>query len=280
LDVEATRTSGEFLTNGEGPRIWFRHVPGSKPTAVLLHGIGGSSYALRAFAAPFEAAGRATLLVDLRGHGFSDSPPAGGGSSLAEHVSDVAAVMRQCGVTEADIVGHCFGSMIAVRLASSRVGLVRRVVLISASLQPCDGPLAVLCWKAIGAAGAAFRAVAPRAYRARVQEQHDASVFPRVSDVYLPRMRQDFRRTSFANAVATMMAMSREKLDDEAATLANPVLVVHGAKDAWVPWRNPQRSANRIPGARFDLRDGEGHCSLVLRQDSRLPGDVFEFLSA
>jgi pimeloyl-ACP methyl ester carboxylesterase len=280
VDVETTRASGEFLGICEEHRIWYRFVPGSTPAAVLLHGVGGSSYAMRGLAEPFETAGRATLLVDLRGHGFSDDPPTGGGSSLAEHASDVIAVMEECAIADADIVGHCFGSMIAVRLAATRPDLVRRIVLVSASLHPCDGPRAVVCWKAIGAVGAAFRTLAPRTYHARVQEQYDASVFPRVSDVYLPRMRQDFRHTSFANAVATMMAMSREGLDNEAAGLDAPVLIVHGSRDAWVPWRNPQRSADRIPGARFDLRGGEGHCSLVLRQDSRLPQDVFEFLTA
>jgi pimeloyl-ACP methyl ester carboxylesterase len=280
LDIEATRASGRYLTLGDGRRIWYRFVPGSGPTVVLLHGVSGSSYAMRPLAVPFHAARRSTLLVDLRGHGFSDSPAACDRASLAHHVSDVSAVMRECRIADADIVGHCFGSMIAVRLASTRPDIVRRIVLVSATLHPCDGTRASLCWKAIGAVGAAFRTFAPRTYRARVQEQYDTSVFPRVSDVHLSRMRQDFRHTSFANAVATMMAMSREELDAEAAALRLPVLVVHGAKDAWVPWRNPQRSAGMIPGARFDLREAEGHCSLVLRPDCGLPVEVFEFLSA
>ena len=68
--------------------------------------------------------------------------------------------------------------MIAVRLASTHRDIVRRIVLVSATLNPCDGTRAVLCWKAIGAVGAAFRTLAPRTYRARVQEQYDTSVFP------------------------------------------------------------------------------------------------------
>lgn len=278
MDVEATRAQGRFLALRDGMRIWYRFVPGTGPAAVLLHGIGGSSYPMRSLAAPFQAAGRATLLLDMRGHGFSDGPAAGGGFSLAEHCDDALSVIDACGVTEADVVGHCFGAMIAVRLASLRPGLVRRIVLVSGTLRPRDSLAAVLCWGAIGAAGRAFGALAPRRYGSRLQEQHDAAAFPRVSDVYPPRMRADFRRTSYRYGVATMMAMSREDLDDEAAGLTAPVLVVHGAHDAWVPWRNPKRSAERIPGARFELRPEDGHVSCVLRPGSTLPGQLLEFL--
>lgn len=280
MDVEATRASGEFLTLRDGHRIWYRFVPGEGPAVVLLHGIGGSSYPMRRLAEPFEATGRPTLLLDLRGHGFSDGPAAGGGFSLAENCDDLLAVIEACGITRADVVGHCFGSMIAVRLAATRLDLVRRIVLVSSTLHPRDGARAYAGWGAIRATGAAFGALAPRRYRLRVPEQHDAAAFPRVGDVYLPRMRRDFRHTSFANAVATMVAMSRENLEAEAATLTVPVLVVHGAHDVWVPWRNPQRVCDRIPGACFDLHTEDGHCSLVLGAASTVPGRLAEFLAA
>ncbi len=204
---------------------------------------------------------------------------AGGGFTLPEHVEDVLAVLDYLEVGYADLVGHCFGAMIAVRIAAMRPALARRLVLVSGTTRPRDGLRAAVCWGAIGAVGSIFAAVAPRSYHARLQEQFDAAVFSRVSDLYPPRMRQDFRHTSYRNAVATMMAMSRVDLAKDAASLALPVLVVHGRRDVYVPWRNARASAQQIPGSRFVLRETDGHVSCVLGAQSTLARDVAEFLA-
>jgi pimeloyl-ACP methyl ester carboxylesterase len=75
------------------------------------------------------------------------------------------------------------------------------------------------------------------------------------------------------------MEMSHEQVDDEAAQLSVPVFWVHGARDAFVPTRNARRCAQRIPDARFDVRETDGHVSYLLAQGSTLPLDIYEFLT-
>jgi pimeloyl-ACP methyl ester carboxylesterase len=79
--------------------------------------------------------GRRSIVIDLPGHGLSDRP-AGWGYSLDDHAAVVAAVCRHLGLESIDLVGHSLGGDIAVVVTGRNPGLVGRLVIAEANLEP------------------------------------------------------------------------------------------------------------------------------------------------
>ncbi|MFF3615692.1 alpha/beta fold hydrolase [Streptomyces sp. NPDC002580] len=119
-----------------GSRIRWTEAAGAGPARVYVHGLGSASTVYNAhIAARSELAGRRTLFVDLPGHGISDRP-ADFGYSLEDHAAALAAALDAAGVLGAELVAHSMGGAVAIVLAHRRPGLVSRLVLVEANLDP------------------------------------------------------------------------------------------------------------------------------------------------
>jgi pimeloyl-ACP methyl ester carboxylesterase len=126
----------QAVFDGEGSRIRWTEAPGAEPARVYVHGLGAASAAYHAhIAARPELAGRRSLFVDLPGHGISDRP-AGFGYSLEEHADALATALDAAGVSGAELIAHSMGGAVALVLAHRRPGLVSRLVLTEANLDP------------------------------------------------------------------------------------------------------------------------------------------------
>ncbi|WP_405016123.1 alpha/beta hydrolase [Kitasatospora sp. NBC_00070] len=119
-----------------GDRIRWVELPGAEPARVYLHGLGASSpvYFAAAAAHPLLT-GRRSLLLDLLGFGISDRPT-DFGYTLEAHADAVAAALTAAGVSGAEVVAHSMGGAVAVLLAARHPGLVSRLVLVDATLDP------------------------------------------------------------------------------------------------------------------------------------------------
>ena len=99
---------------------------GSLPI-VFVHGmVGHTGFWNTALAACADR--RRAIAVDLRGHG-SSSAPSDGDFSVSACAGDVLAVVDHLGLDAIVLVGHSYGAIVAIEVASQRPGLVRRLVL-------------------------------------------------------------------------------------------------------------------------------------------------------
>src|SRR5262249_39510694 len=100
---------------------------GAGPDIVLIHGVTGdlSIWFLCNAVQSLSASYRVTA-YDLRGHGYSDAPPAG--YTSADHAADLFALMDALGVGRAALVGHSFGGVIAAHAAALAPGRVDALV--------------------------------------------------------------------------------------------------------------------------------------------------------
>jgi pimeloyl-ACP methyl ester carboxylesterase len=99
---------------------------GSGPAVVMIHGwtCDGSDWAWLSTA---MAADYRVIVPDLRGHGRS----AEGEGYLPEHfAADLADLMQHLGVSDAIVVGHSLGGIVASVLAVAHPSLVQRLVLV------------------------------------------------------------------------------------------------------------------------------------------------------
>lgn len=119
-----------------GDRIRWVELPGQEPARVYVHGLGATSPAYFAETAVHpELAGHRSLLVDLMGHGISDRPT-DFDYSLESHADALAAALDSAGVTRAEVIAHSMGGSVAIVMATRHPGLVSRLVLVDANLDP------------------------------------------------------------------------------------------------------------------------------------------------
>jgi pimeloyl-ACP methyl ester carboxylesterase len=109
---------------------------GPLPARVFIHGLGGNGEAILGAVADDPAlGGHRSLLVDLPGHGASDRP-ADFSYSLEDHAAAIAAVCAAAGIQGVELVGHSLGADIAIVVAYRNPGLVNRLVISEANLDP------------------------------------------------------------------------------------------------------------------------------------------------
>ncbi|MFF7307275.1 alpha/beta fold hydrolase [Streptomyces sp. NPDC008137] len=120
----------------EGDRIRWVELPGQEPPRVYVHGLGATSPAyFTEVAVDPRLAGRRSLLLDLLGHGISDRPTHFA-YTLESHADALAGALRAADVSAAELIAHSMGGSVAIVLAARHPGLVSRLVLIDANLDP------------------------------------------------------------------------------------------------------------------------------------------------
>ncbi|MCU1522567.1 MAG: Alpha/beta hydrolase [Arthrobacter sp.] len=117
-------------------RIHCFDTGGDGPPVVILHGLAGSSREFFATAAALPEF--RTVLVDLRGHGYSTRIPSN--LSRAAFVADVVQVIKTAVGAPVVLVGHSMGGHTAMLVAAARPDLVSKLVLLESG--PGGGNLA------------------------------------------------------------------------------------------------------------------------------------------
>ena len=116
------------------PRLYFRDYddPGAgNPPVLLLHGLFGSSVNWHAIARRL-AGSRRVLAPDLRNHGRS---PRRAPMSYPAMAEDLADLLDEQEIDQADLVGHSMGGKAAMWLALTRPDRVRALAVCRWSFQ-------------------------------------------------------------------------------------------------------------------------------------------------
>lgn len=99
----------------DGMKFYYQQA-GSGPDVVLLHGITGNMAIWPLInLMPTLAADFRVTAYDLRGHGYSDTPPTG--YTSADMAGDLVAIQRALGLGPMYVLGHSFGGVIALHAA-------------------------------------------------------------------------------------------------------------------------------------------------------------------
>jgi pimeloyl-ACP methyl ester carboxylesterase len=132
----ATHDVHETAFDDHGAQVRWTERPGALPARVFVHGLGGNGEAIFGAVADDAAlGGHRSILIDLPGHGASDRPD-DFSYSLEAHAAAAAAVCAAAGVEAIDLIGHSLGADIAIVVAYRNPGLVGRLVISEANLDP------------------------------------------------------------------------------------------------------------------------------------------------
>ena len=116
--------------DNEGVGIEFSDEGDGSPV-VLLHGWPDSGGLWRHQVKALTDAGYRVIVPDLRGFGASDAPEGVENYALPYLAADVFAVLDQCGVERAHVVGHDWGAALAWGIASLAPERVDHLVVLS-----------------------------------------------------------------------------------------------------------------------------------------------------
>lgn len=132
----ASWSTGDILVNGA--RLHFTRTGGARPPLVLAHGFSDSGLCWTPVAQALEA-DYDLVMVDARGHGFSDAPATG--YTLAQMASDLRGVIGGLGLARPAILGHSMGGGTTLALAGLYPDVPGAIVLEDAgALTDADFP--------------------------------------------------------------------------------------------------------------------------------------------
>ena len=105
-----------------------KHFDAAKPTVVFIHGVLNDHSVWILQARSFAHRGWNVLALDLPGHCRSAGDPP---RTVEEAAAFVIALLDAAGVKQAALVGHSFGSLIALQAAATALGRVSHLVLVA-----------------------------------------------------------------------------------------------------------------------------------------------------
>lgn len=255
-----------------GLRIHVREVRGGAATPLLLiNGIGthtGMWHVLEQRLDEFHL-----IQFDAPGTGQSSTSPVP--VPIAVLARMAAGVLDDAGVQQADVLGYSMGGLVAQQLAISMPERVRRLVL-AATTVGLGG--------VNGAWGPLLNIYSPLRFTSR--HFYNATI----GSVAGGRARWDGEWIARhgeirQQAPPSMLGYAGQLVGGLWSTLpglpgiGHPTLAVHGDDDPLVPPANMHLLTNRIPNARGQLLEGEGHL-ILMDEHSHVFGKIADFLSA
>ncbi|NVB80876.1 MAG: alpha/beta hydrolase [Kofleriaceae bacterium] len=225
--------------------------------------------------AHFLAQGRRVVAFDRRGHGRSAQP--GDGYDMDRLADDLDEVLQDRGVTNATLIGHSMGCAEIIRyLARHGSARIARVVLAAPTtpflLHTPDNPM--------GVPRARFEAQWSewrKDFARWIRDNARPFFAPDTSNAIVDWGVTMMASQSLHPVLACSEAMVTSDLRADCARIDVPVLVIHGTADASAPIAlTGKRTAELIPGARFQVYDGAPH-GLMVTHVERVNADITAF---
>lgn len=288
VDMSIPPWPGEDMTSGD-VRMHVRVTPGpaGAPTAVYVHGLGGSATNWTDLAAQMSTRVPG-IAVDLPGFGRTE-PQRSFDYSIPAHADAVARFVRGLGVGPVHLLGNSMGGAISMYVAADHPDLVRTLTLVSPAvpdLRPfmsrmSDPRLALAYLPVIGPP--VRRSMAAMPVEDRVLQLlklvfADASRVPQsrkdeAAAEFVERARMAWANPALARSTIGLfrswLVPRSKSMWTLAPRITAPTLVVWGADDKMVTVRKAPRTARLIPRGRLLVLPRTGHVAQMER-----PGTV------
>lgn len=236
---------------------------GGKPPVLMLHGSGPGVTAAANWRPIIPAIARSRRVIAFDQLGFGGT--ADGHSRTygrAVWTQHALALLDELGVPRVDVIGNSMGGAIALSLAVARPTAIGNVVLMGsmgvamALPEGLDG-----VWRYQPSMEESRRVIGLFAYNRDlitddlVSMRYEASLQPQVRaswQAMFPAPRQRW---------VDDLALSGTEL----ASVAQPVLLIHGRDDKVVPWSSSASLLELLPDARMHIIGGCGHWTMIER---------------
>lgn len=250
--------SDKILIN-DGVKVHFRIRYGSGVPIIFLHG-GGSSISAWDLILPYLSDLKNTLVTfDFRGHGLSDRPEKFEDYKIEKHAEDLEKIIQYIKSDKVILVGHCFGSFVAVTYSSIHPDKVVRLVIINSCFR--------LPWFMIKSILYPFLMLVEKISSfLPLGKQKDYFIdygkFRETGDLNLFRLYADIKVMGLQSAIRQFLAYLFWDGEKYFRNLKVQVLFIAGTKDSVFPRRFSQETA-QILGMKEPIWIDSNHISVV-----------------
>lgn len=259
---EPTGASFATLTLPDSPPLRVRYLdvgPRDAPVVVLLHGFA-SALETWATVTPRLAEHFRVIALDLKGFGWTDRPQ--GDYSPPAQAQIVLALLSERGVGQFSVVGHSWGSSVALSVALAAPERVQKVALYDAWVYEDQIP-SFFRWARHEGVGEALFGLF---YKERADERLVRAFYnpALVSEAFVQDVERALERPgTVAAALAASRGQQFERLQAQWRQVKAPVLLLWGAEDA-VSWLSyGERLAAELPNARLRTFARCGHFPMI-----------------
>ena len=250
----------------DGRLTWHVQIMGPQdrtaPVLLLIHGTGAATHSWRDLM-PLLAAHFTVVAPDLPGHGFTSGRPAGG-LSMKAMAAALGGLMAALDLEPAIIVGHSAGVAIGIRMVLDGHSAPQAVIGLNAALTPFPG-LAAKIFPTL-ARMLFVNPFAPHIFAGIARQSGEVGNFlARSTGSTIDAAGADYYGRLFATpghcagAITMMAEWDLDALEAALPTLAVPLLLIHGERDAAIPASSARTAAARVAGARVVTLPGLGH---------------------
>ncbi len=228
---------------------------------VLIHGFGGTTASWKRVRPALAQAGLRVVALDLRGHGWTTRPE--GDYSIDAQARLVLDLLDQLGIERVSVVGHSWGSAIALRAATLAPRRVARVGLLAGMFFEEQQPL-LFSWARLPVMGEVIYG----AFYGERQEDKMAFSFFDPERAISQELVESVERVmdlpgTRASALAGVRAMDYSTLEPLYPDIEQPVLILWGREDRVTPLEWGERLYGRLPNARLEVVPRCGHLPMI-----------------
>ncbi|MEO6579905.1 MAG: alpha/beta hydrolase [Sphingomicrobium sp.] len=281
----------------DGLKLWYKVAGKAKgvPLIFLHGGPGEGSQVFQSVGGPQLEKTQRLIYFDQRGSGRSERRKDASIYTLDIMVADIEALRRHLGVPRISLLGHSFGTLLALEYAARFPNHVSRMVLAGA-VSDFPGQTDLLCERlshldpeAFVRAKAGLRPGSERkcdlfaGFSGRgsaLQNFVNRNMFPELETEQLVKKLDNANGLQNDGAVGGAL-MSKGLFDYRFAGVSRvtaPVLIIAGGKDYQLPSALQRDLARKLPSARFVEYPANGHF-MFAENPIRFAHDVTEFLA-
>lgn len=245
------------LMNRNGVNVYYESLGAGEPALVFLHP-WSTNHFIWCWQVPVFAREHRCIVVDHRGHGQSDKPAEG--YAIGEMAADVVAILDECGIDKAVLVGNSIGGMVAMQTALDAPDrVIANLILSSGTNIGADTPPEVAeamqkDWRAVFS-GLLDSAVSAKSKVERPEIQAFMEGCFRTED--------NFTEAVFWTSVADPDGVFNWNISDRLKDIKQPTLIIAGEEDGATTVEQNQFLADNIPNAAIKIYKDVAHfCQL------------------
>ena len=264
---------GATYAQVNGTRVRYVDSGGKGSPVVLLHGFASALETWNSVRPTLEKQHR-VIALDLKGFGWTDRPP--GDYSPRAQAKLVAGLLEQRGVRRASVVGHSWGSSVALMLAMERPQMVSRIALYDAWVYEEQLPTTFHWARAQGLGELLFDLF----YDQRSDEKMAFAFYDpsRISEEFVEDVDRALERPgTTAAALAAVRGQRYEDWQNRYSEVTAPALLLWGREDRVSPVDIGERLLRQLPNAELKVYPRCGHFPMIEAQ-SASTRDLAKFL--